>query len=1178
MRSTLPTGAGGEPRLGAGSETASHRIAASRRSSASSVPLADLIETSIENVEPRTAAQVTEALWRPVSRFVLAVVLGAGFSLLVWRKVPSQLSVKSTVIGYPIFANFDYQRYLDAYYCIAIVFPVVAIVVCALLGRWGPLRRPKDGRSHFYRIATVSNDQTTGGAAALPVAVSGPGPDAEELPSTAPPASLGSATGSATTAPPAVSVFWAVARMAVVAITIAIEVCLIRSPVQVQFTRGGFIAGGIYMLAVAAGAVLLKRLWKYRNNADSENSHPGWRDSFAYSNSFLALSVIPLLFFVSEKTNIYISSEHRVVYYHWLPLWLVIVVTVGCVALWARGVRRARRSIVERTEPAVLTWVVGPVVFFLLLAVLPGAIGTFLGFDDAQFLAAPQLIFHHGLFPWRDIFLLHGIFQDVLWGAVGLLVFGNTRWGGDAGIGLLMTPLFWLVVYGFTAYFCRKNRLILVGLVVAVTTGLLQGNTFRFLVIFVFLVLFDRLLRRPTWAWCALFSSTLVVACIIVPESLLFALCLGVLVVVFELVTYRKGAPVAARFRRTIRCSSVGIALLVVWTIYLAVVGALGSFISYYVVAALDHAIVGALPIQWNLAHTTMTTFEFVAPVVLWLATVWRVVAKMRARRPWSFADWSMVGAALFVLVYYPQELERMDGAHVQLVFCVTLPLLILWSIELLSIADRGMGQLASRLGRQRRPRSLGSVRRIGEGAGWPKRLATAVAVVATAALSITMPVSIPTLVRRIPGNFHAVAPVPAPAKLAKLGYTLPGTVDTAQINELGRLLDRYAGRHAPVFDFPNELGVTYYLLNRVPGTRYFAASEAQTSMAQGQVVSDLKKSKPPVVIFYDASFGLPVYDGILESVRTPTIAEYLLDNYRPLVDMQGQLLMLRNDLVKSAPPLPALPPGSESKGLYFSIPACTLGDIPNFYATPAGLDAQSGIKGSAVQVEGIGSIVGGWAVDPNTGKPASEVVAVAGGRVVATAPTGIDRSDVAAVLKDPSAETSGFSIEIPKKVAGPVTLYAVEADGSVTMLQRDTQTVPSTAVSETHATSIVMPDGTSHMAIETGAAGWADSYQKPNEVILKLVFPKGTNPASYRWLQLRSASPLGTTSNYLTNNLGAGPDNQVGFNSLPSAGTSLSVQVGSCLQWHGYDAAESLYLVRSGPGAGRRVSVELRR
>ena len=124
----------------------------------------------------------------------------------------------------------------------------------------------------------------------------------------------------------------------------------------------------------------------------------------------------------------------------------------------------------------------------------------------------------------------------------------------------------------------------------------------------------------------------------------------------------------------------------------------------------------------------------------------------------------------------------------------------------------------------------------------------------------------------------------------------------------------------------------------------------------------------------------------------------------------------------------------------------------------------------------------------------------------------------------------------------------------------------------------MVTVSGVAHLLADTRAAGWADSYQKADQEILRLDFPPATSLASYRWLQMRSTSSLGNSSNILTNDVNSGSTYQIGFKSLPQAGNNLSVQVGSCLQWHGYESRTSLYLVRSGPGANRSVSVDLRR
>ena len=58
--------------------------------------------------------------------------------------------------------------------------------------------------------------------------------------------------------------------------------------------------------------------------------------------------------------------------------------------------------------------------------------------------------------------------------------------------------------------------------------------------------------------------------------------------------------------------------------------------------------------------------------------------------------------------------------------------------------------------------------------------------------------------------------------------------------------------------------------------------------------------------------------------------------------------------------------------------------------------------------------------------------------------------------------------------------------------------------------------------------------------------------------------SPLGLGDAVLTDALvetGAG-DRNIRFQTLPLSGDSISVRVGSCLQWHGF-SAEQLYLFR---------------
>ena len=282
----------------------------------------------------------------------------------------------------------------------------------------------------------------------------------------------------------------------------------------------------------------------------------------------------------------------------------------------------------------------------------------------------------------------------------------------------------------------------------------------------------------------------------------------------------------------------------------------------------------------------------------------------------------------------------------------------------------------------------------------------------------------------------------------------MPGSVDIGQIQALASVLDRYAGRNGAVFDYTNEPGILYYLLNRVPGTRFYHTDVVQTQGAQNQVISDLSLSRAAIVVFDDTSFGLPAgYDAIPQSIRSYSLSEYLLRHYRPLLDVQGQLILLRDDLFATAAPPP---PGDSTTDLYFDTPACTFGDTPNFFSVPSQVATQQGVAVSKRQLLRVGLIATGWAVAAPSRGAATEVLAATGSRVIAFGPTGGGRADVASALHDTAASDSGFSLAIPS-TRGPVTLYAINDDGSVSPL---TPGLHASRLAGHSGTEITTPDG----------------------------------------------------------------------------------------------------------------------
>ena len=286
---------------------------------------------------------------------------------------------------------------------------------------------------------------------------------------------------------------------------------------------------------------------------------------------------------------------------------------------------------------------------------------------------------------------------------------------------------------------------------------------------------------------------------------------------------------------------------------------------------------------------------------------------------------------------------------------------------------------------------------------------------------------------------------------------------------------------------------------------------------------------------------------------------------------------MLRNDLVSKAPPLPPLPKNSETTNLYYSAPACTFGYIPNFFASPGNLTSQPKQAAATVPVEQVGIAISGWAIDPGTGQPAKTVVAVSDGKVVATAATGGSRPDVAAGISDPAAIDSGFTIDVPASVRGPVALYALDANGSASELARE-QSVPSKISAVSGSSSVKTADGVVHPVIAGTSAGYSDSYQHQDTQITRLKFPSGTNLSSFQWLEVKSASSLGNGSFVLTDNPNAPVGHDITFQTLPRVGGHVFVEVGSCIQWHGYAGSTSLYLVRTGSALKEPVRLSLYR
>ncbi len=1067
---------------------------------------------------------------RVVVRLIVALGLSAGLCDVVWRLVPHRLSVTTDIVGFPIFYHFDATRYFDAFYLIAIAFPLVAVLVYAFLPL-GPLTKPPRAPTPLRPVTSVEPDETT-------------------------PSDEGDPGGER---PPR----WTVcvrgaARVLLPAVAVAVCVGVAASGTAPTLSPWGVAAGAGYCLGVLAMALLLRR-------RGSGHDRLG---GLSAVNGGAALVVVPLLYVVSRSSTVLVASDHHLRRYPWLPLWLVIPVILALVVWYGRRLRNAPTAADARgAEAAVLTYVVGVALLLVLIARLAGPLDTnFAAFDQAQSLASAQLTFGHGMFPWRDLYVIHGVFGDILAGQLGMSVFAPSRWGSASGFTIFLIPMLWISMYVFSAYFARRNRLFVAGFVaVAVLwlsssrlagAGLLLGRDvmgyaqgyFRFAFLPLVLVLFDQTIRRRSRGWCAGLMAVLVAQAIVVPETAIMAAGLLATLAVFEWLARAPGSGWAGPMMRTWCCVGSGMALLAAWAVFLAATGSLRGFVDYYVIFGPGHTLSGAEPAWW-VDRQLGPTIEFFVPVALLLLTVLRVTMQLRRRRSWSSRDWVMVAAASFVLLYFQKVLARADQIHVAEVFVVTLPLVLLWLIVAVEALDDGIRRTAARLlgAGESGPasRSLHGLRGAVASARHPATLAIIVALVALA------PTPVSTL-KAVAGSYHVRAPTEP--VLTRLGYSVPGVIDTTMVHDLDTVLRRYAGGSGPVFDFNDEPGLLYYLLNRVPGTRFFHVSMADTGFAQRQLVSDLARSRPRLVVFYGEGIGLPHWDGIEATVRHYDVSGYLLDHYVPLANVDGQWVMIRSDLAASAPTLPALLGSSSTQDFYLSSPECAWGFSPNFLTRPVTLASQPALTVVTRVMSASTLLVSGWTADRSPGRAPLRVLAVRNGVVIGSAVPDMKHST--------TSPNSDFTMALPMDAGGPtVSFYASNPDGTVSPLTL-ASTVPGNLAGPGRDGTVSTTDGRPRR-VSAPSGGVVSSVTPSTSRVLALDVPPNTDLARYHWLELTSPAGARGASYSVTDGADQSP-NAISFSTLPRSTGHVFVQVGSCPQWRGF-SPPGLSLVQGG-------------
>ncbi len=575
----------------------------------------------------------------------------------------------------------------------------------------------------------------------------------------------------------------------------------------------------------------------------------------------------------AQATQVTVMSDGTVHRYVWLPAWLGALMTIAAVGVVAITLFRAGSdaAAVARIERRVIFLVTLPVALFLALATLRGALPTFLSFEDGQALTTLRLV-QSGAFPWRDWISAHGILEDAFASVLTTSAVQDSAWGAAAGKALLVDPLC-LLGYYFLAYRVIGRRWLLAPIAALLFFRYGTSLTFvRFIFWPLLLLLLWFVLERKSGWLAAILGGALVLQAVISPETAYCLPAIGLAILAADVYAtgWRRGAWRLTSFTTTVWTA---LGAVVVGLVLLAVLlsqRALPAFINYYTTFVPGHSLSGGSP------HDPLSALdveEILLPILAMLATVALLAAKLWLRVRLTTLNWMLVAAAILEGLYYPKFLDRADEPHIWEVFATAVPLFIILVASLVEVTPH----------RSRRPED-GSARRR------PRPAALAVVAVLAAFVVFTAGRAVAVA----PDNYRVtVASEPA---TASVGYASPYALDPPSMaSDIGILLHAYLPSGGHVFDFTNEPGLLYYVLDFHPSTAYYNVSIALRDITQQDVIGQLRADQPLFVVYAQIETGLPKWGDVPNMVRHYDVSRYLLAHYRPFADVDGQTIYVND-------------------------------------------------------------------------------------------------------------------------------------------------------------------------------------------------------------------------------------------------------------------------------------------
>lgn len=916
----------------------------------------------------------------------------------------------------------------------------------------------------------------------------------------------------------------ALARVAGLGSLLGLETAVARGSVHAAFWVTLVVVASAYVLAVVAGSWLINT--RFAREGVLSTTVSG-------INALAAPLTIGGLLWISSQTTLTVTSPPSTHHYPWFHTWLAVpLMTAAVIAIGIQIVRSRSGRAIQVLERKALTVIAGSVVIFLFQSRLPGALGAMDMFHEGEFLV-PARLTSAGAFPWRDILTIHGLFQDTLSPMLGQHLLDPSRWGAAAGWQLVLYPLAYVSLYLFGARFFWRNWLFLLAFGVLLAGWYLVPAFTRFLLWPLILILLSYVLVHPRWWLGVSLGAILVAQTAVQPESAYCIPACALAVLLRDLIAFRHERALWPAMARTTWLAAGGSAVLVALAAVLASQHALQSFIFYFVIFAPDHWLTGAFVVPW-MALDGPNVLMMVTPLVALLASSLYFAVHIVRRAPLDMHGWVMIAAATFALLYYPKFLDRADSSHVTEAYWVALPLVALVLFKICSRLDT----------------LLARVRPIAQmGRRLTLRPAALVLLLATLLL---VPASLVNRAEVMAKQFRPSAT--AEPWLAQLGYS-QGAMDQATYDDLRSVLQSYLGPNDWIFDFSNAPGLYYYLLHYTPHTRYYNVSMAIPEAAQQDLIAELRRDPPKLVVQSNDRYGAGNWDLIPDMVRHYDVSQYILDHYRPLLSVRGQVIYARVGADVPAPGTldPHLQDQIVTSDLPFRDGACRWGYAPNFLSTSPG--EATAITAATVAVPPDDAVIQGWVSDATYYDYVRQVALVIDGRVASMThvlPPRPDRASPGATAK--SFEIAVARSELTNAHSIEVTSVSASGNASVIPFSKTAQQLPGTRDRSANGSEAVLP-GAGRLHIRGATAGTVESITV-NPHAVQVAPPPGKSWSDYRWIEIDSRSGFHPDTFQLSDRLFGDSGREISFQTTATSPRSYRVQVGSCAQWHAYGAA----------------------